>query len=413
MGRDIIIVGAGITGVATAEWLRRDGWKTTLIDPVEPGSPDQTSYGNAGMLARASFMPVASASLVRKAPAMILDPGSPLYMRWSYLPRLLPWLIPFFRNLARDRWVPITEGLAQVTYDCNDQHMALARGTGAERHIQRGECVTLYRREQEYLSDRLSIETRRKFGIEPRSIDRNELRERDPNLGPAYSFATVLDDYNWLTSPGDYVAALFAHYRAQGGSFVKGKVVDLTPGATPSLTLDGGQSLSADKIALTAGVWSGPLAKKLGVKVRLTAERGYHLAIRNPAFTAPHPYMVTDAKIVVTPMENELRGAGMVEFAGIDDPARDEPVALLRKAFARLYPALDLVETQSWMGRRPTTPDSLPILGEASSAPNVLHAYGGQHVGLTIGPKLGRLVADLAAGRTPNMDLAPYAPDRF
>ncbi len=344
---------------------------------------------------------------------MILDPGSPLYMRWFYLPRLLPWLIPFFLNLSPSRLGPITEVLSQVTFDCNDQHMALAKGTAAERHLTRGELVTLYGQEDDYRSDRLTIEIRRKFGFEPRCIGRNELREREPNLGPAYTFATVFDDYTWLTSPGDYVANLFAHYCAQGGTFIRGKVVDLTQGPMPSVTLDGGETFKADKITLTASVWSGPLAKKLGVKVKVTAERGYHLALNNPAFTAPQPYMVTDAKVVVTPMQNQLRGAGIVEFAGIDDPAREELVALIRKAFRRLYPSLNIDEMESWMGLRPTTPDSMPVLGEARGAPNVLHAYGGQHIGLTIGLKLGRLVAELAGGRTPNANLVPYSPDRF
>lgn len=413
MKGNIIVVGAGITGVSAAEWLRRDGWTTTLIDPVEPGSPEQTSYGNAGLLARASVMPVASPSLVRKAPAMLLDPNSPLYLRWSYLPRLLPWLIPFYRNLAVDRIAPISKGLSQIAFDTNEQHLALAKGTGAERHIRSGELVTLFQSREEYESDTLTIETRKHYGLVPSILTRDELLQRDPKLGPQYAFATVFDDYKWLGSPGDYVADLFAHYMREGGTFRKGRVADMTPGTAPSVTLEGGEVLAGDRIVLTAGVWSGPIAKRLGIRMQLVAERGYHFAIRNPSFTAPQPYMVTDAKIVLTPMQDMLRGAGVVEFAGIDSPAAKAPVELIAKAIRRVYPTLEFGETESWMGRRPTTPDSLPVLGEAANAPNILHAYGGQHIGLTIGPKLGRIVADLAGGRKPNMDLSAYSVDRF
>lgn len=399
--------------MAAAEWLRRDGWNTLLIDPVRPGTTDQTSYGNAGLLARTSVMPVASPSLVRKAPKMLLDPGSPLYMRWSYLPRLLPWLVPFFRNLSVERIGQISGGLSEMTFDTNEQHLALAKGTRAERHIQSGDLITLYQHREDYSSDRLTIETRRRFGLEPRLLNRAELLERDPNLGSSYTFGTLFDDSKWLSSPGAYVADLFAHYLAQGGTFRQERVTDITPGLQPCVTLANGEILHGNKIALTAGVWSGPLARKLGIRMKLTAERGYHVAVKDPAFTAPQPYMVSDAKIVVTPMQDQLRGAGIVEFAEIDAPPLEAPVNLIKQAFSRLYPTLEITEVDTWMGRRPTTPDSLPVLGETASAPNILHAYGGQHIGLTIGPKLGRMIADMASGRSSNADLAPYSPDRF
>ncbi|MAY44755.1 MAG: hypothetical protein CML65_05800 [Rhodobacteraceae bacterium] len=189
--------------------------------------------------------------------------------------------------------------------------------------------------------------------------------------------------------------------------------MDLTPGDYPSVTLEGGEILRADKLVLSAGAWSRPLAKTLGLKMLVEAERGYHVSMEAPGFTAPHPYMVTDAKFVLTPMQGALRAAGVVEFAGLDGPERREPGDMIAKAVRRVYPGLTFERETRWMGRRPTTPDSLPVVGAVASAPNVLHAYGGQHVGLTIGPKLGRLIADLAADRKVNMDLTPYRPDRF
>ena len=135
--------------------------------------------------------------------------------------------------------------------------------------------------------------------------------------------------------------------------------------------------------------------------------------MHGPSNTAPQPYMVTDGKFVVTPMDGFLRAAGVVEFAGVDAPASTKPVRLIERGMKKLYPGLKFERAETWMGRRPTTPDSLPVIGENPRAPNVLHAYGGQHIGLTIGPKLGRIIADMVADRRPNIDLAPYRPDRF
>lgn len=412
-GQTILVVGAGITGLSAGEWLRRAGWQVTLIDPVMPGDPEQASFGNAGILARASVMPVASPSLVRKAPRMLFDPDSPLFLRWSYLPRLLPWLIPFLRNSRPARIREIAQGLSQMSYDTNEQHKALAQGTGAEAWITSGDYINLFRSAAEYHADTLWAEIRQRFNLETEPVERQELEARDPHLGPRYQFGARYRDFCWLKSPAAYMAALFDHYRREGGGFRQAKVVDITPGPQPSLTLDGGAQLSADKIVLSSGAWSSRLARQAGAPVNLDTERGYHLSMYAPSITAPHPYMVTDAKMVVTPMDGFLRAAGVVEFGGVDAPPSQAPERLIRDCIRKVYPDLEFERADAWMGRRPTTPDSLPVLGESPRAPGVIHAYGGQHIGLTIGPKLGRIVRDLVAGRSTNLDLSPYDPDRF
>lgn len=408
-----LIVGAGITGVCAAEWLRRDGWTVILIDPIQPGAPEQTSYGNAGLLSRTSVLPIATPSLLRNIPSMLLDPDSPLFLRWSYLPRLLPWLMPFLRSAKGERVGEISLALAALTFDANEQHLSLVRGTPAEAFIRRGDLVSLYRNRQAYDGDVLTRQTREQFGLVPGLLDRKDILARDPNIGPAYQFATVFDDFCWLTSPGAYVASLFEHVMRNGGHFRRSRVVSLEPGTSPRLLLDDGQTLTGDTIVLASGAWSGKLARTTGVRVRLEAERGYHVALHSSDYRAPHPYFVMDAKFVLTPMEDALRAAGVAEFGGLDAPASRQPVNLIKAGVRRVYPDLDFEVGQSWMGHRPTTPDSLPVIGETEGAPNILHAYGGQHIGLTIGAKIGRIIADLAGRRRSNLDLRPYRPDRF
>ncbi|MEM7751319.1 MAG: FAD-dependent oxidoreductase, partial [Pseudomonadota bacterium] len=134
----IAVVGAGILGVSTAEWLRRDGNTVELIDRVEPGSPEQTSYGNAGILANSSIVPVAVPGLISKIPSMLFDPESPLFLKWSYLPRLLPWITRFLANGNEKTVRRIVEGLVHICGDSVDQHLTLSRGTPAEEFINHG-----------------------------------------------------------------------------------------------------------------------------------------------------------------------------------------------------------------------------------------------------------------------------------
>ncbi|MCY0096712.1 NAD(P)/FAD-dependent oxidoreductase [Hoeflea ulvae] len=411
--RPILVVGGGITGVCAAEWLRRDGWSVTLVDRVSPGDPDQTSYGNAGLLANTSVLPVSMPGLLAKAPGMLLDPDSPLFLRWRYLPRLLPWLVPYLRNGNVDKVMEIAASLSSLTHDAVEQHQNLAKGTPAADFIETGELVELYRSRADFDANRLGNSIREKYGLVPGHLDREQLVERDPHLGPSYTFGAVFKDFAWISSPGSYVAALFDHFLAQGGRFKRAEVVDIRAGMKPSLTLPEGEVLQGEKIILCAGAWSAKLSRKLGVSVKLEAERGYHVSMHNPNFSAPQPYVITDAKFVVTPMAGALRAAGVVEFGGSDAPAAKAPTDLLTRHMRRVYPGLQFEYQKVWMGRRPTTPDSLPVVGESVNAPNVVHAYGGQHVGLTIGPKIARMVADLASRRQTNVDLEPYRVDRF
>ncbi len=411
----VIVVGAGITGVSAAEWLRRDGHEVTLIDRVRPGDPTQTSYGNAGILARSGVVPVSVPGLIWKAPGMLLDRDSPLYLRWSYLPRLMPWLLRYMWNGRRSKVEEIARGLAPLVGDSVDQHLSLARGTPAERFIQHGFYTAIYRDRAAFEGDAFGFALRRAHGFEWEEWDRAALREYDPELSEAYTFGAALKDHGFITSPAGYVAALAEHFEREGGTFLQGEVADIAQidGGRGAVTLTGGARREADRVVLAAGVWSGKLAGKLGHRAAMESERGYHLTLTGASHKPPAPYMVADAKVGVTPMEEGLRFAGTVDFGGIDGPPQTAPLESLRRRVRQIYPRLEWDGEETWMGQRPSTVDSLPLLGPSPKAPAIHFAFGGQHLGLTMGPRIGRMTADMIAGRKPNIDIAPYSVDRF
>jgi D-amino-acid dehydrogenase len=123
--------------------------------------------------------------------------------------------------------------------------------------------------------------------------------------------------------------------------------------------------------------------------------------------------MFSAGKFVATPMEGRLRCAGVVEFAGLDAPESAQPPRMLEKRAREAFPGLKAARNGTWMGRRPASIDSLPFLGEAASIKGLYCGFGHHHIGLTGGPKTGRLLSDLISGRQPNIDLAPYRVDRF
>jgi len=411
---DIIVVGGGITGVSAGEWLRRDGHRVTIVDRIAPGDPGQTSYGNAGLLACCAAVPVSTPGVWKKAPGMLLDRDGPLFLRWSYLPKLLPWLLPFLRSGRRGRVEQIAAALLPLIEDSVEQHKALARGTPAERWIRTGEYSYLYADRTAYRRDAFSFDLYRVLGIGWEEREREALLEIDPAIGPAYGFAAVFKDHGWIADPGRYVADLAAWFEAQGGTLRRVEVTDIHPlDGGRAAVVAGGERLEADRVVLAAGAWSARLTRRLGHTAALESERGYHLWLCGPSIRPPHPYMLADAKFVATPMDGTLRCAGLVEFGGLDASASRAPVEFLRRGVRKLYPALEWEGEESWLGHRPSTTDSLPLLGPSPKAPGIVWAFGAQHLGLTMGPKTGRLLADMIGGRMPNIDMAAYRVGRF
>lgn len=409
----IAVLGAGIVGLSTAEWLRRDGHEVTLIDRVEPGDPSQTSYGNAGVLANNGVVPVPVPGLVAAAPRMLLDPDGPLFLRWSYLPRLLPWLVPFLMTGRRTQVERISRALADLVGDTADQHRALARGTGAERFFGTGRYTFLYHDRADFEADAFGQALREAAGLVSEPRDRAALLAADPHLGERYGFGLTFRDSGHLTDPGGYSRALFAHFRRTGGAWRQAEIDDVAPRGAGVDVVAGGETLRADHAVLALGAWSGRLARRLGHRPGLESERGYHLMLEGASRRPPEAYMLKDSAFVATPMAAGLRLAGLVEFGGLSAGPSPGPTAFQRRRVRDLYPDIAWEGERVWMGHRPSTRDSLPFIGESPTARGVWFAFGHQHLGLTAAPKTGRMIADLIAGRRPNIDLGPFRVGRF
>jgi len=123
--------------------------------------------------------------------------------------------------------------------------------------------------------------------------------------------------------------------------------------------------------------------------------------------------MITSGKFVATPMEGRLRLAGVVEFGGLDAAPSRAPFELLLRHARRAMPGLTWKREVEWMGHRPAPSDSIPLIGAVPGVRGAYLGFGHHHVGLTGGPKTGRLLAQLIGGRVPNTDMAPYSPARF
>lgn len=409
---NVIVAGAGIVGVSCAIWLQRAGMDVTLVDRAGPASG--TSHGNAGVLAAGAVVPVTVPGLARKGPGMLFDPDQPLFLRWSYLPRLLPFLRRYL-NYATDAHVDLYgHAMGSLLHDSVDQHLALAKGTGAERFIGREDYCFGYQTRAMFEADAYAWSKRRAAGVVYDVISGDDYRAIDPVLGDQFEVVVRCHNHGRISDPGAYVQALAEHFVSQGGSLKISTISDIETDEGDITALITEQCrMQADHIVLALGPWSKEIAHKLAVKVPFESERGYHIELVNPSAMPKNPMMVASGKFVLSPMEGRIRAAGVIEFGGLDAPASKPPFELLKRQVAELLPDVTYDHIVEWMGHRPAPADSLPLIGANTAKGRSYSAFGHQHVGLTGGPKTGRIIADLIRGETPNMDLSPFDPMKY
>ena len=407
----ILVAGAGIVGISTAIWLQRAGHDVTVVDRTGPASG--TSHGNAGVLAAGAIVPVTTPGLLRKAPAMLWDRDAPLYLRWSYLPRLLPFLRRYL-SYANDAHVDrYATAMSALLHDSVEQHQALAADTPAAQFIRTEDYCFGYATRADFDADSYSWGKRDAQGVPYEVVSGAQYATYDPIFGQAFETVVRCKNHGSISDPGSYVCALADHFVAQGGRLQITNIndIEMTEGDISALLTDDGP-LRADKIVFAMGPWSRKIAHKLGVKIPFESERGYHIELTNPSAMPRAPMMVASGKFVLTPMQGRIRAAGVIELGGLDAPASRAPLDMLRRQVKKLLPDVQYDAVVEWMGHRPAPADSLPLIG-ANDARNLSYsAFGHQHVGLTAGPKTGRVIADIIGGATPNMDMRPFDPSK-
>ena len=412
MTKTVAIVGAGIVGVSTAVWLQRDGHDVVLVDKQGPG--EGASHGNGGVLASSSIIPVTAPGIAAKAPSMLLDRNEPLFLKWRYLPKLSPWLCRYLSHANAKDTRRIAHALNGIVADSLADHQSLARGTRAEHRIVPTDYLYAYKSRKHYEADAFGWGIRREAGVAWRELEGSEFREYDPVFADGFGFAVCLPRHGRIADPGAYVKDLTAEVAASGGRILRAEATDILRGLGKVTGVrTGGETVHCDALVLTAGAWSGPLARQFGLKVPLESERGYHLDFHNPSFMPRSPTMIAGGKFVITPMEGRLRAAGIVEFGGLKAPPGKAPFDFLLRNVKAALPGLTWSSVTEWMGHRPATTDSIPVIGEVPGLRGAYVGFGHHHVGLTGGPNTGRLLAQLVSGKKPNIDLAPYSPARF
>jgi D-amino-acid dehydrogenase len=408
----IAVIGAGIVGASTALHLQRDGHRVTLIDQRNPG--EGASQGNAAVLAVDSVAPVATPGVLWDVPRYLLDPLGPLAIRWSYLPKIAPWLLRFVAASAPARVEQISIALASILSRATAVHRDIARAIGEAAMLRETGWLGVFESEKKFAAYRWDLDLQQRRGVEFKVMAQEEIRQFEPALQPIFRHAVYYPQNSYVADNFRLVREIAALVAANGGAIVKDRVKGFDFSASgPSAVKTESGSIACDAVVVAAGAWSKNLTAMLGHQVPLDTERGYHVTLPRPGKMPRLPLYSGDHSFAVTPLEVGLRFAGTVELGGLDAAPNYARAEKLMQHGRRMFGALDETGRSDWMGFRPSMPDSLPVIGRGQRFANTWFAYGHGHLGLTLGPITGKLIADLIAGRDPGIDMTPFRIDRF
>lgn len=409
------IIGAGIVGMSAAAFLQKAGHDVTVIDRVGPG--EGCSFGNAGGVAFAEIMPTVHPRVFRKLPGWLMDPLGPLTIRWRYLPKALPWFLAAARNASPRRVEAIVQARAALGLRVVKDFETLLGDAGRKDLLVYRETLRLYDEESQFAAEAAERETKARLGFPCEIYSGDQAREMEPAIGKTVIRAATHGGWYFVTNPEGVVKALARKVVENGGKIVADDVRGIVhqDGTVSALTLAGGGQHPVQNLVICAGAYSHLLARQLGEHVLLEAERGYHIVLPDPGVKISRSLTYARTPGAATPMDMGLRLAGTDEFAGLDAEPNYARADALYHVFRKVLPGLRAPDDRAtrWMGRRPGTPDSLPVIGRSKTMRNVVYGFGHGHMGLTWGPTTGRLVSVILAGVNPNMDMAPFRVDRF
>lgn len=383
-----------------------------LIDRDGPAAG--ASRGNAGLFATYAVTPELTPDLLRRLPGMLLDRHSPLSVRLRHLPRMMPWALSALAALRPESAQGITRALADLMQMVEGETAAHLDRAEARDLVRRRGALYVFRNRAAMLGAAAEWQLAADHGTRVETVDRSWLQELEPDLSQDFSGGYFLPDVQQTINPEHLVRRYFAYFLRSGGQFEARDILRLRDfGSQVSLVSADGESERFDAVVVACGIHSASLCRSLGLHVPLEAERGYNTTLPGAGIALNRPVCVAENGIYMSPMNNGLRIGGKVEFGGLRlAPRWSRADRMVREARAAL-PGLQTSGGKRWMGMRPSTPDSLPVIGPVPGHRRVHLAFGHGHLGLTLSAPTARIVADELLGAPPPIDTAPFRPGRF
>lgn len=408
-----IIIGGGIIGLCTAYYLQKEGHRVTVID--QSNMDGGASYVNAGYISPSHFVPLSAPGVVKKGIQWMFDPSSPFYVKPRTDLDFLKWAWAFNKscNPAHvKRSIPVIRDIAVMSHELYED---LEREEGFDFHFEKKGLLMMCQTEKMLEQEIKLVEIAKELDLEAVALDQKAVQKLEPNVKLNVAGATLYkcDSH---TTPHEFMANMKNYLISQGVEILKNeKVVDIEikDNIISGVKTDR-RTYTGDEYILSAGSWTGLVAKKLGMNLLLQAGKGYRINVPRKTGIA-YPAILAEAKAAVTPMNGFTRFAGTMEIAGINQDLNLVRIEAIAKAVSSYYPEVEINEDEKLnasSGLRPLSPDGVPYIGRSSKCKNLTIATGHAMMGYSMATGTGKLVSEIISERPLSMDMVAFSPDR-
>ncbi len=410
---DVLILGAGVIGLACAWYLLERGRRVTVIDRGRVGGG--ASHGNCGTLTPSHSAPLAMPGMVLKALRMMWRKDAPFHVAPRLDVELLGWLARFAGRCNWRDFHAVNRAKAQILTHSRGLIGDLVAGQGMDCGFAATGTLYVFREQQALDEFGWHLDSLRAVGIPVAERSGAQVRELEPCLRDEV-IGGVFHPGDAQLRPDRYVAELARLVREAGGVIVEDRAVE--DFAVSGSRIDGVVTTKgryvADEIVFALGAWSPPLARRLDLRIPLQPGKGYSITYDRPALAPRIPLVLKEDSVCVTAWADGYRLGSTMEFAGYDETLNRVRLDALRRGAARYLREPEGPRVaEEWFGWRPMTWDDLPILGRSARWDNLSLATGHGMLGVSMSLASGQLVAELLAGATPTLDPVPYSPQRF
>ena len=408
--KKIAVIGAGIVGICSAYFLKKSGFSVTLIDREDPGT--MTSFGHACSFADYANVPVNYPGLIWDIPKMLLRKDGPLAVDFFYILKNLPWALSFLKNCKKEKVDEIASSLTNLLKHSQLSYDEIFKDIDVQEYISDEENLYLFDTKKSFEDYEYANVIRKNNRVKVRNLTKNEVKELEPNIANVYYAGQVFTGSRHTTNPLAISTKIFEKFLEIGGIYIKQNVKNIFQNENRIELFLEDKKINFDKVIISAGAWSNQIANMLGDKFPLDTERGYHILFETNEKLINRPVAWSESGFYLIQIHNGIRAAGTVEIAGLTKPSNKKRLEMIERQSRKVLPQLGDIKS-TWMGRRPTLPDSLPIIGKSKQNNNVIYAFGHQHVGWTLGAVTGKIIDSLSKDQVPNIDITAYSPSRF
>lgn len=410
--QQVTVVGAGVVGLCMALRLQRLGKQVLLIDRQRAGTG--TSSGNAGYIATETIDPLSTLETLRSVPGQLFKRHGALKLPMQYLPKAAPWLMRFALSASPSRVERGRQALVSLNSQAVEAWRRCLTDIGAAGALRNAGHLLVWESASTAGPRRLADHLAR-YGIHAEWQSEAAVRERIPALSSRVSQGLWFSQTAKITDPAVLCRRLFDAFVARGGQWSQQGITHVQSDGQQAVLQGERNTIVTRQVVIAAGAYSHRLCADLGLDVPLETERGYHLTLPEARDLLPHSLESAERHCVLSPLHSGLRIVGFSEIGGLDMPPRQSRFASLQIHLRALLDGPDgfADSPRTWMGYRPTLPDSLPVLDRHPSKPNVFMAFGHQHLGLTQAAVSAEWLADAIVYGTFAECLAPFRVTRF